>query len=40
MSVEVDLSGPVALIRMNRPEVLNALSFEVLRELDRALAAV
>lgn len=40
MSVEIDLSGAVAVIRLNRPEVLNALSFAVLDELDRAIAAV
>lgn len=40
MSVELDLSDSVAVIRLNRPEVLNALSFQVLSELDQAVSKV
>jgi enoyl-CoA hydratase len=38
MSIEVTREGRVALITINRPDVLNALSTEILRELESELA--
>jgi enoyl-CoA hydratase len=38
MSIEVTREGRVALIAINRPDVLNALSTEILRELESELA--
>ena len=32
--------GPIALIRLNRPDRLNSLTFEVYRELAETLAAL
>jgi len=38
--VDLERRGPVAIITLNRPEVLNALSMEMLDELDHLLDAV
>ena len=35
--IDIDTEGRVAVIRMNRPEVLNALSLQLVREVDEAL---
>lgn len=40
MPVDLERRDPVAVIRLNRPEVLNALSLEMLDELDAVLDAV
>lgn len=40
MSVKLEYDGEFAHISLNRPEVLNALSFEVLSELSSALTRV
>jgi enoyl-CoA hydratase len=40
MSVELTRQDEFAVVTLNRPEALNALSAAVLRELDRAFAAV
>jgi enoyl-CoA hydratase/carnithine racemase len=37
--VEVEREGEIAVLSMNRPERRNALSLEMMRELDRAIAA-
>lgn len=37
MTVELTRQGEVALIRLNRPEALNALSFAILREIGAAI---
>ncbi|MFF7710761.1 enoyl-CoA hydratase-related protein [Pseudomonas sp. NPDC007930] len=37
MAVELTREGPFGLITLNRPEALNALSFEILQELREAL---
>ena len=39
-SVLVTTEGPVALIRLNRPEVLNALNYSLMQTLVRALAVL
>ena len=36
--IKVDRQDRVAVITLNRPEVLNALSYELVRELDEAIA--
>jgi 2-(1,2-epoxy-1,2-dihydrophenyl)acetyl-CoA isomerase len=36
--IKVDRQDRVAVITMNRPEVLNALSYQLVRELDEAIA--
>ena len=40
MSVELTKLGNLALLRLNRPESLNALSFAILREISSALTEV
>lgn len=40
MAVELSKIGDHALLRLNRPEALNALSFAILREIDAALDEV
>lgn len=40
MPVMLDMDDTFATVRLNRPEVLNALSFDVLRELSDAFDAV
>ena len=40
MSIEVTREGRVALITINRPDVRNALSTEILRELDSELSDI
>lgn len=40
MSVELTRSGSFAILRLNRPEVLNALSFAILHNIGEALDAV
>jgi enoyl-CoA hydratase/carnithine racemase len=40
IEITVDRDGEVAIISMNRPEKRNALSLNMMRELDAALAAV
>jgi enoyl-CoA hydratase len=40
MSIEVTREGRVALISVNRPDVLNALSTEILRELESELSDI
>lgn len=40
MPLLVERDGPVALVTLNRPERLNALSFDLLRSLDGLLAAL
>lgn len=40
MSIELSIGESIAVITLNRPSVLNALSFEVLAELDRAIERV
>jgi enoyl-CoA hydratase len=40
MSIEVTREGRVALITINRPDVLNALSTEILRELESELSDI
>src|SRR5579872_2267752 len=37
--VEVEREGEIAVLSMNRPERRNALSLEMMRELDRAIAS-
>jgi enoyl-CoA hydratase/carnithine racemase len=37
--IEVEIEDPVALIRLNRPEKLNALTYETLAEIRRAVDA-
>jgi enoyl-CoA hydratase len=36
----IEMHGPVALIRLNRPEALNAINAELVDELNAALAAI
>lgn len=38
--INVERDGDVAVVSMNRPEKRNALSFEMMRELDTTLAAI
>lgn len=40
MAVELSRTGDLALLRLNRPEALNALSFEILGEIGAKLGAV
>ena len=40
MPIQISVEGPIAYITLNRPEALNALSFEVLQELSDALDRV
>ncbi|WP_265516948.1 enoyl-CoA hydratase/isomerase family protein [Nitratireductor luteus] len=40
MTVGLEITGPFAVITLNRPDKLNALSFEVLRKLDARLDEV
>ncbi|MBE2967012.1 enoyl-CoA hydratase/isomerase family protein [Burkholderia cepacia] len=40
MPIQTSIEGPIAYITLNRPEALNALSFEVLQELSDALDRV
>jgi enoyl-CoA hydratase/carnithine racemase len=37
--IEVEIDDPVALIRLNRPDTLNALTFNTLREIRHAITA-
>ena len=38
--VTLEQNGPVAVVTMNRPEALNALNDQVLRDLDAVLDQV
>jgi enoyl-CoA hydratase/carnithine racemase len=38
--IRVEYEGDVAIVSMSRPERRNALSLEMMRELDAALAAI
>lgn len=40
MSIELQYQGNVAVLTLNRPQALNALSFEIIRQLDNALDRV
>lgn len=40
MSVDLERRGPVAVLTLNRPEALNALSVEMLDDLDELLDAI
>ena len=40
MTVELTRSGDCALLTLNRPDALNALSFDILRDIGRALDEV
>jgi len=40
MNVELTIESGLALIRLNRPQAMNALSFTILSELDDAIARV
>lgn len=37
MSVELEKNGDIAILRLNRPEALNALSFQILEEIGSAI---
>ncbi|MET4580442.1 enoyl-CoA hydratase/isomerase family protein [Ottowia thiooxydans] len=37
MSIELEFRDELALLRINRPEALNALTFALIRDIDRAL---
>ena len=39
-TIAVETQGRVGLIRLNRPEALNALNAQLIAELDDALASV
>jgi enoyl-CoA hydratase/carnithine racemase len=40
MTVQLDIDGPVAVLTIDRPDALNALDVDTLRELRRHLAAI
>lgn len=40
MTVTLTQEGPLALLTLNRPEALNALSFEIIAQIDAALVQV
>ena len=40
MAIELSRSGSSAILTLNRPEALNALSFQILRDIGAALDAV
>lgn len=39
-TLQVETEGPAAIVRLHRPEKLNAISFQMMDELEAALAAI